>query len=187
MPLGGLGTGATIGPEAIYKQPDIFDVYDGGGLDMTFLGAAEIDAKGNVNVSKFAGRVVGPGGFVNISQNAKKVCFTGTFTAGKLETKIENNKLTIVKEGTGVKFMNKLEQITFSAEYAVETGQEVLYITERAVLKLTKDGIMLTEIAPGVDLEKDILAHMEFKPLISDNLNLMDERIFKNEKMGLTI
>ena len=104
-----------------------------------------------------------------------------------METKIENNKLTIVKEGTGVKFMNKLEQITFSAEYAVETGQEVLYITERAVLKLTKDGIMLTEIAPGVDLEKDILAHMEFKPLISDNLNLMDERIFKNEKMGLTI
>lgn len=187
VPLGGLGIGATIGPEAIYKQPDIFDVYDGGGLDMTFLGAAEIDAKGNVNVSKFAGRVVGPGGFVNISQNAKKVCFTGTFTAGKLETKIENGKLTIVKEGTGVKFINKLEQVTFSAEYAAETGQEVLYITERAVFKLTKDGIMLTEIAPGVELEKDILAHMEFKPLIAEDLKLMDERIFKDEKMGLTI
>ncbi|GHV35441.1 acyl CoA:acetate/3-ketoacid CoA transferase [Synergistales bacterium] len=187
VPQGGLGIGTTIGPESIYKQPDIFDLYDGGGLDMTFLGAAEIDPKGNVNVSKFGGRVVGPGGFVNISQNAKKVCFTGTFTAGKLETKVADGKLSIVKEGTGVKFINKVEQVTFSAEYAAEIGQEVLYITERAVFHLTKDGIMLTEIAPGVDLEKDILAHMEFKPIIAENLKLMDERIFKDGKMGLSL
>ncbi|KOA18261.1 acetate CoA-transferase YdiF [Clostridium homopropionicum DSM 5847] len=186
VPTGGLGIGGTVNPEAIIKQPDIFDIYDGGGLDVSFLGAAEIDEKGNVNVSKFGGRVIGPGGFINISQNAKKVCFTGTFTAGKLVTKIEDGKLTIIEEGKGIKFKKSVEQITFSADYANESGQEILYITERAVFKLTDKGITLVEIAPGVDLEKDILANMEFKPIIAENLKLMDERIFKDEKMGLS-
>jgi len=186
VPTGGLGIGGTVNPEAIIKQPDIFDIYDGGGLDVSFLGAAEIDEKGNVNVSKFGGRVVGPGGFINISQNAKKVCFTGTFTAGKLVTKIEDGKLTIIEEGKGIKFKKSVEQITFSADYANESGQEILYITERAVFKLTDKGVMLVEIAPDVDLEKDILANMEFKPVIAENLKLMDERIFKDEKMGLS-
>lgn len=185
VPVGGVGIGGTVNPEAIYKQPDIFDIYDGGGIDMSFLGAAEIDAKGNVNVSKFGGRVVGPGGFINISQNAKKVCFTGTFTAGKLKTNISNGKLVIVQEGKGIKFKNKLEQVTFSAEYANETGQEIYYITERAVFKLTEEGIMLTEVAPGIDIEKDIFDNMEFKPLIAEDVKLMDERIFRDEKMGL--
>lgn len=186
VPTGGLGIGGTVNPESIYKQPDIFDIYDGGGIDMSFLGAAEIDPMGNVNVSKFAGRVVGPGGFINISQNAKKVCFTGTFKAGKMEMEIKDGRLNIIKDGKGIKFKKELEQVTFSAEYANESGQQVYYITERAVFKLTEKGIMLVEIAPGVDLEKDILANMEFKPLIAEDLKLMDERIFKDEKMGLS-
>ncbi|QGU95483.1 3-oxoacid CoA-transferase [Clostridium bovifaecis] len=186
VPTGGLGIGGTVNPESIYKQPDIFDIYDGGGIDMSFLGAAEIDPMGNVNVSKFAGRVVGPGGFINISQNAKKVYFTGTFKAGKMEMEIKDGKLNIIKDGKGIKFKKELEQVTFSAEYANESGQQVYYITERAVFKLTEKGILLVEIAPGVDLEKDILANMEFKPLIAEDLKLMDERIFKDEKMGLS-
>lgn len=187
VPTGGLGIGGTVNPEAIYKQPDIFDIYDGGGIDMSFLGAAEIDPMGNVNVSKFAGRVVGPGGFINISQNAKKVCFTGTFKAGSMEIEIKDGKLNIIKDGKGIKFKKALEQVTFSAEYASESGQQVYYITERAVFKLTPKGIMLVEIAPGVDLEKDILENMEFKPLIAEDLKLMDERIFRDEKMGLSL
>lgn len=187
VPTGGIAIGGSVNPESIYKQPDIFDIYDGGGIDMSFLGAAEIDALGNVNVSKFAGRVVGPGGFINISQNAKKVCFTGTFKAGKMETEIKDGKLNIIKDGKGIKFKKAVEQVTFSGEYASQIGQQVYYITERAVFKLTQNGIMLIEIAPGVDLEKDILANMEFKPLIAEDLKLMDERIFKDEKMGLSL
>ncbi len=187
VPTGGVLLGGTVNPEAIYKQPDTFDLYDGGGIDLAFLGAAEIDEKGNVNVSKFSGRVVGPGGFVNITQNAKKVGFTGTFTAKGLKEEIQNGKLVILKEGENIKFKKNVEQISFSAEYAMETGQEVLYITERAVFKLTEKGLMLIEIAPGIDLEKDILDKMEFKPLISENLKEMDARIFREEKMGLEI
>ena len=187
IPLPGVGIGGSTNPVAMYKHPDIFDIYDGGGISLSCLGAAQIDAKGNVNVSKFAGRVVGPGGFVNISQNAKKVCFCGTFTAGKSEYEIKNGKLNIIKDGDGVKFVSKVEQITFSGDYANETGQPILYITERAVFQLTPKGIMLIEIAPGVDLEKHIFAKMEFKPLVADKLKTMDERLFKEGPMGLTI
>ena len=187
VPLPSIGIGGSVNPVAMYKQPDIFDIYDGGGISLSCLGAAEIDPKGNVNVSKFGGRVVGPGGFVNISQNAQKVCFCGTFTAGKAEYEIKDGKLNIVKDATGIKFVNSVEQVTFSGEYAVETKQPILFITERAVFELTSGGIMLTEIAPGVDIEKDILANMEFKPLIAKELKLMDARIFKDEPMGLSL
>lgn len=187
VPLPGLGIGGTLNAVAIYKQPDIFDIYDGGGIDLSCLGAAQIDAKGNVNVSKFAGRVVGPGGFINISQNAKKVCFCGTFAAGRMEIAIKDGKLDIIKDATGKKFVNSLEQVTFSGEYAFETGQEVLYITERAVFRVTDKGLTLTEIAPGVDLEKHILANMEFRPHIAQDLKLMDPRIFIDAPMGLTL
>jgi propionate CoA-transferase len=152
---------------------------------MAIVGLAEADSKGNVNVSKFGTRVTGPGGFINITQSTKKIIFMGTFTAVNLEEKIENGKLIINKDGEKPKFVNKVQQITFSAKQAIKNNQEVLYVTERCVFKLTKDGIMLTEIAPGVDLEKDILSHMEFKPLISDKLKLMDERIFREEKMNI--
>jgi propionate CoA-transferase len=187
VPLPGTGIGGSTNPVAMYKHPDIFDIYDGGGIDLSCLGAAQIDFKGNVNVSKFAGRVVGPGGFVNISQNAKKVCFCGTFTAGKAEYAIKDGVLHILKDAEGIKFVNKVEQITFSGEYAAENGQPVLFITERAVFQLTPEGLTLIEIAPGVDLEKHVLAKMEFKPLIARDLKTMDPRIFKDAPMGLSI
>ena len=176
VPIGGKGMGSSYNFEARYKQCDTFDLYDGGGLDLTCLGAAEIDVKGNVNVSKFGGRAVGPGGFINISQCAKKVMFIGTFTAGGLKVRIVDGKLNIIQEGRNIKFINQVEQITFSGEYAQKARQEILYITERAVFKLTQEGVALIEIAPGIDLEKDILAIMEFKPIISLGLKIMDGR-----------
>lgn len=186
VPLPGVGIGAGVNVTAIYKQPDIFDYYDGGGIDLSCLGAAQIDPKGNVNVSKFSGRVVGPGGFINISQNAKKVCFCGTFVAGKQKLEVKDGCLNILQDGDGIKFVKELEQVTYSGEYAVEVGQEVLYITERAVFRATQQGLTLTEVAPGVNLEKHILAKMSFEPAIAKDLKLMDSRLFRDEPMGLT-
>lgn len=186
VPVEGVGFAGSVNPEVIIPICDTFDLYDGGFLDMTFLGAAEIDQRGNVNVSKFGPRCTGPGGFINISQNTPKVFFMGGFTAGKSQIDVVDGKLNIVQDGPNVKFVEKVQQITFSADYARQTGQQVTYLTERAVFKLVEDGILLTEIAPGVDLERDILAHMAFRPLIADNLKLMDARIFRDEKMGLS-
>ncbi|WP_432403542.1 acyl CoA:acetate/3-ketoacid CoA transferase [Wukongibacter sp. M2B1] len=187
VPASSLGIGATYNPDAIHEQGFIFDLYDGGGIDVACLGAAQIDEKGNVNVSKFAGRVVGPGGFVNITQNSKKVIFCGTFTAKGLKTEIVDGKLKITNEGKSKKFIKEVEQITFSADYSNESGQEVLYVTERAVFQLTKNGPKLIEIAPGVNLQKDILDQMDFRPIISENLTEMDFRIFKQDPMDLVL
>ena len=187
VPLGGLGLGGSVNPEAIYKMPDILNVYDGGGLDMAVLGLAEIDRHGNVNVSKFGGRVTGPGGFINIAQNTKTVIFVGTFTAGGLKTSYEGGRWSLLQEGRAVKFKNKVEQVTFSGAYAARTGKRVLVVTERAVFRLTDSGLELIEIAPGADLERDILAHMEFTPAISPDLKEMDARLFRNETMGLAL
>lgn len=183
----GLAFPGVANAEAIYSQTDILNMYGGGLLDMTFLGSAEIDEKGNVNVSKFAGRSGGPGGFIDISQNAKRVYFVGMFTAGKPkpDIKILNGALQINADGSEIKYVKQVQQITFSGEQAMKNGQEVLYISERAVFKLTPEGVTLTEIAPGVDLQKDILGKMEFAPIISPDLKLMDPRIFREERMGL--
>jgi len=179
IPASGLSFGASTFPQAIIDQPYMFDFYDGGGLDIAFLGMAESDRCGNVNVSKFSGRIAGIGGFMNITQNAEKVIFTGTFTAGGLEITFNNGKLEIVNEGRFDKFVENVEHITFSGAYAREKKQTVMYITERAVFRLIDSGIELIEIAPGIDLEKDILSHMAFKPAISDNLKIMSSEIFK--------
>ncbi len=184
VPLNGLGLGAAVDPEAMYRMADIVDIYDGGGLDAAVLGLAEIDECGNVNVSKFGGSVTGPGGFIDISQNTREIFFIGTFTAGGLRTSYEDGRLVICREGKSVKFKKRVEQITFSGKRAVETGQSVTVITERAVFRLTPEGLMLTEIAPGADLERDILAHMEFTPVISEDLKEMDNRIFREEPVG---
>lgn len=186
VPVDGLGFAASVNAEAIYSICDIFDQYDGGILDMACLGAGEIDQKGNVNVSKFGSRCTGPGGFINITQNARSVCFLGAFTVGKIEADIGNGVLNIRKDGSGVKFVKEVEQVTFSADFAHQRGQEVLYITERAVFRLTNKGLTLTEIAPGIDLQRDILDCMGFMPCIAGDLHLMDERIFRQARMLLS-
>lgn len=185
VPVAGVGFAAAVNPESIASLSDTFHLYDGGGLDMTCLGAAEVDACGNVNVSSFNGRCTGPGGFINISQSTPKVCFMFAFTAGKTDIRPQNGGLEILQDGKGVKFVPKVQQITFSAEYARQTHQEVLYITERCVFRLGDCGLILTEIAPGVDLQKDILDQMQFKPEIAPNLKQMDPRLFAEAPMGL--
>jgi propionate CoA-transferase len=185
VPLSGVRFGCSINPEALLDHPNQFDFYDGGGLDLAVLGLAECDQFGNVNVSKFGPRIAGSGGFVNITQNTMHVIYAGTLTAGGLDVAIADGKLNIVQEGKNKKFVPKVGHITFSGQYAQKINQKVTYITERAVFELTPTGVMLIEIAPGVDLEKDVLAQMEFKPHISPNLKLMDARIFRDEPMGI--
>ena len=185
VPMSGTAFGACTNPDAMIDQPYQFDFYDGGGLDQAFLGLAECDRHGNINVSRFGPKIAGCGGFINITQTAPVVVYCGTFTAKGLKEKIGNGKLEILQEGQIKKFKNEVEQITFAAEYAAQTGQKVLYITERAVFELLDGVLTLTEIAPGVDLEKDVLGQMEFKPAIAPDLKLMDARIFEDQPMGL--
>ncbi|GAB4285434.1 MAG: acyl CoA:acetate/3-ketoacid CoA transferase [Candidatus Rifleibacteriota bacterium] len=185
LPASGLSFGASYSPACVVPQPSQFDFYDGGGLDIAFLGAGEIDEEGNVNVSKFGPKFAGCGGFINITQNAKRVVFCTTFTATGIKTQAENGRLKILQEGTSKKFVKKVQQITFSGKYALKKGTEVTYVTERAVFKLTDKGLKLIEIAPGVDLQKDILDLMEFKPLIDSQPKLMNPSIFMDKPMNV--
>ena len=185
--LGDMNFGSCICPDAIIDQPYMFDFIDGGGLDMSFLGLAQCDPAGNVNVSRFGTKVAGCGGFIDISQNVKNMVFCGTFTAGGLKTHIENGQLVIDQEGRSKKFIQSLQQVTFSGPVAAQSGRNVLFVTERAVLRLTAQGLELLEIAPGVDLARDIFGQMEFRPLVSPQLKLMDACIFRDEKMNLQL
>jgi propionate CoA-transferase len=184
LPTGGLDFGSAINGDAILEQPAQFDFYDGGGLDAAFLGMAQADAHGNVNVSRFGPKLAGSGGFINISQNAKKVVFMGTFLAPS-RTEVTDAHIVVADGVAAPKFLNEVEQRTFSGTYAAHTGQPVLYVTERCVFALTPDGLELTEIAPGIDLEKDVLAHVGFTPIINAEPQLMDDRIFRDDPMGL--
>ncbi|MFC7053289.1 acyl CoA:acetate/3-ketoacid CoA transferase [Hansschlegelia quercus] len=180
----GSSFGAATNADCVIDQNQMFDFYDGGGLDMTCLGMAECDEAGNVNTSSFGGKLNGCGGFINISQNARCVVFAGTFTVGGLEIEIADGKLNIIQEGRSHKFLKQVEQNTFSGPYACERGQPVIYVTERCVFELTEDGLELIEVAPGIDIERDILAHMDFKPIVKAPV-LMDARIFRDEPMDL--
>jgi propionate CoA-transferase len=185
MPASKLNFGAAYNPQAIISQPAQFDFYHGGGLDVAFLGLAQVDRFGNLNVSKFGPRLAGAGGFIDITQNAKKVVFVGTFTAGGIDVAIQDGKLSIQQEGRSMKFIQDVEQVTFSGEYAAERNQPVLYVTERCVFELSPNGLKLIEVAPGIDVEKDILGQMAFQPIVEDDVKLMDDRIFRDAPMEL--
>ena len=184
VPMSGLDFGAAVNYEAVIDHCSAFDFVDGGGLDVAFLGFGQCDAKGNVNASRFGSRVPGCGGFINISQNAKKIVFVGTFTSGGLSVEIADGRARIAKEGKFAKFVDVIEQTTFSADQARKRGQDVFYVTERCVFRLAVRGLTLTEVAPGIDCERDVIAHMPFRPAI-DGPTLMRAEIFQPGPMGL--
>ena len=186
IPVGGKDFGAAINADCILDQPAQFDFYDGGGLDVAFLGLAQMDAAGNINVSKFGPKIAGCGGFINITQNAKRVVYCGTFTAGGLDVAVEDGRLAIRREGSVRKLLRQVEQITFSGAYAARRGQHVLYVTERAVFAPHSGGGGAERDRPGVDLQRDILDQMDFQPIIR-KVRAMDPRIFRPEPMGLTL
>ena len=187
-PITGRDSGGAQNFAAMIEQPAQFDFYDGGGLDLAFLSFAEVDPQGNVNVSRFGDKIIGVGGFINISQNAKCVVFGGTLTAGGLDIVWEDGRTIIRKEGRHQKFVPRLEQVCFSASMARERGQQkTLFVTERAVFQVGSEGLELIEVAPGLDPERDVVAHMGFRPVISARLKPMDARIFQPGLMGLAL
>ena len=184
-PITGRDSGGGQNFAAMIEQPAQFDFYDGGGLDLAFLSFAEVDAEGNVNVSRFGDRIIGVGGFINIAQNARSVIFGGTLTAGGLDVAWEEGRTIIRTEGRHRKFVPKLEQICYNAALGRARGQLTLFVTERAVFKVGADGLELVEIAPGVDVERDVIAQMGFRPAVAADLKTMDPRLFRAGPMGL--
>jgi propionate CoA-transferase len=184
VPAGGTDGGAGSNYQALLDQPSMFDFYDGGGLDVASLSFAEIDADGNVNVHAFAGRLRGPGGFPNISARTGRICFVGTLTAAGLEVTVDRG-VRIDREGRTPKFVERVREITFNGALARRRGQQVTVITERAVFSLEEAGLTLVELAPGIDPEVDVIAHMGFRPHVSEDLRIMDPVVFTAGPMGI--
>jgi propionate CoA-transferase len=178
--------GAGFNYQAMIDQPYMFDFYDGGGLDIASLSFAEVDAEGNVNVHAFEGRVRGPGGFPNISARTPRINFVGTLTAQGLELTMDGEGVRVVTEGSLPKFVPKVREISFNGRLALERGQQVRYITDRAVFALEADGLVLTEVAPGIDAEREVLGRMGFRPRVADTLREMDRRLYASGPMGLS-
>lgn len=181
----GADFGLALDPFALSTIPDMFSNFEGGIIDAASLGFLQIDEKGNVNPSMLPNRIFGPGGFPVIAGGAPKTYFAGSFTAGSNQIDISGNRLRIVHDGSTPKFVKDVFKIFFSGREAIKYGHEILYITERAVFRLTGRGIVLDEYAPGVDIDKDVLAKMSFVPEINPSLKQMDERLFKKETMGI--
>ena len=178
VPMGGVDFGIAKNNFALLRHDDQFDFYNGAGVDVTFMGAGEIDEACNVNATLLGTKPTGAGGFIDITTNSKHVVFCSSFTGKGLECTFEHGRLTILQEGSLIKFKKNVRQISYNGEIAQNKQQKMHYITERAVFELTPQGLMLTEIAPGIDLQTQILDLMEFKPIISPNLKTMDEMIF---------
>jgi acyl CoA:acetate/3-ketoacid CoA transferase len=187
LPGIGLDSGTAINPAAIIDMSSQFDLYDGGALDFAGLGFGQIDREGNVDVARIGATPIGPGGFIDISQKARTVVFCGTFTGGGLTTEVSAGRLRITGEGGYRKFVERVDHVCFNARRAVAHGQRVRYVTERAVFALTADGVQIIEIAPGVDLDQDVLALLPFTPAISPMLTQMDEKIFELAPVRLSL
>jgi propionate CoA-transferase len=185
LPEGGKNFGPSKNPSAFLSQTQMFDFYDGGGLDLTCVGLAQVDRDGNVNVSKIGVKIIGCGGFINITQASKEIIFCGEFTAAGTQIEVKDGQVHVVAEGKVPKFVNQVEQITFSGKAARQDGRKVLFVTERCVFRLVPEGLMLIELAPGIDLQKDVLSRMGFQPLIAPDLKPMDPHIFRDEPMGI--
>lgn len=188
LPLTGFAFGASHNPEAIIDSAAQFDLIDGGGITVACLSFAEVDAHGNVNVSRLAAQphvLAGAGGFINIAQGTRKLVYCGTLRAGGLDIRVEEGRLHIIRDGKFPKFVARTQQVTFNGPLAAKQGQEVWYVTERAVFRLTSDGLLLTEVAPGIDVEKDIQAQIEFPLCLARNIRSMDARLFREEPLGL--
>jgi propionate CoA-transferase len=185
VPVAGNEGGTGFNYQAMIEQPSMFDFYDGGGLDVASLSFAEVDRHGNVNVHAFEGRVRGPGGFPNISARTKKICFVGALTARGLDVGAQDGRLEIRSEGAVPKFVDEVREVTFSGRRAREDGQEVRFITERAVFALREEGVTLIEIAEGIDLQRDVLDRMAFRPIVPDVVGTIDPRVYAPGPMGL--
>ena len=184
IPADGLSFGASAWPECVVDQPAQFDFYDGGGIDLAVLGMAELDAAGNVNVSRFGtgdgAMIAGVGGFINITQSARALVFVGSLTAGGLEVAVEDGRLRIVREGRSNKVVPQVAHLSFNGSYAQQLGTRVLYVTERAVFAMRGGALTLVEIAPGIDVARDVLAHCDTPVAVAPDLRIMDSRVFSD-------